>query len=128
MNQQFKIPANCSYCKSLCENGALKCRNCGAPLIAEEEATIDVRSCPYCRRKLLSLASPACNHCGLHLPAHFIKIREEQLHRITKITSSGNTMKSKIDEILQIAKKHDRTRNNSLLGLVDWTDLTNLFS
>jgi hypothetical protein len=130
MSREFKMNANCLYCKSFCENGALKCRNCGAPLIAEEEPAIDVRACPYCRRKLLSLASPACNFCGLRLPTHFIKIREEHLRRITKMSDSGNqkVIKGKIDEVLRIAEKHDRTKNASLLELVDWVDLTNLFS
>jgi DNA-directed RNA polymerase subunit RPC12/RpoP len=122
--------ANCLYCKSLCDDGAVKCRNCGAPVTAEEEATIDVRACPYCRRKLLALASPACNFCGLRLPAHFIKTREEQLRRITKVNHSGNQqeIKGKIDEVLRLAGKHDKGKDVSLLELVDWTDLTNLFS
>lgn len=131
MNQEFKMNAHCLYCKSLCTDGALKCKNCGAPLIDEEEVTIDVRSCPYCRRRLLSLASPACNLCGLHLPAPFIRIREEHLRRITKVGGSSDgqkATKSKIDEALRIAEKYDRTKRRSLLGLVDWKDLTNLFS
>jgi hypothetical protein len=122
--------ANCLYCKSFCENGALKCKNCGAPLIAEEEVTIDVRACPYCRRRLLSLASPACNLCGLHLPVNFIKIREEHLRRITNVSGKENQkeIKSKIDEVLKIAEKPGRTKRTLLFGLVEWTDLTNIFS
>lgn len=122
--------ANCLYCKSLREDGALKCRNCGAPAIAEEEASLDVRACPYCRKKLLSLASPACNFCGLRLPAHFIKTREEHLRRITRVNDSGNRteVKGKIDEVLRIAVKHDKATEVSLLELVDWTELTELLS
>jgi hypothetical protein len=130
MNQEFKMKANCLYCKSLCADGALKCKNCGAPLLDEEVVTIDVRSCPYCRRRLLSLASPACNLCGLHLPAQFIKIREEHLRRIAKVggLDGQKAKKGKIDEALRIAEKYDRTKKRSLLELVDWKDLTNLFS
>jgi DNA-directed RNA polymerase subunit RPC12/RpoP len=122
--------ANCQYCKSLCDDGAVKCRNCGAPVTAEEEATIDVRACPYCRRKLLALASPACNFCGLRLPAHFIKTREEHLRRLTKVTDSGNQaeVKGKIDEMLRIAGKHDSRKEVSLLVRVNWSKLTDLFS
>jgi hypothetical protein len=122
--------ANCLYCKSLCDEGAVKCRNCGAPVTAEEEATIDVRTCPYCRRKLLALASPACNFCGLRLPAHFIKTREEQLQRLTKISNAGNQteLKGKIDEVLRIAGKQDGRKELSVLVRVDWVKLTDLFS
>ena len=130
MNQEFKMKANCLYCKSLCADGALKCKNCGAPLIDAEEVTIDVRACPYCRRRLLSLASPACNLCGLHLPEKFIKIREEHLRRIAKVggLDGQKATKGKIDEALRIAEKYDRTKKRSLLELVNWKDLTNLFS
>lgn len=121
--------ANCLYCKSLCEDGALKCRNCGAPVTAEEEPTIDVRACPYCRRKLLALASPACNFCGLRLPAHF-KTREEQLRRLTKVNDSAQReeLKGKIDEMLKIAGKHDTRKELSLLVRVNWSKFTDLFS
>jgi hypothetical protein len=120
----------CQYCKGTCEAGTLKCRNCGAPMISEEDATFDARSCPYCRRRLLALASPACNHCGLKLPEHFLRKREEHLRRITQMTDAsrrGET-KDKIDEVLRIAERQDRKRSGSVLDLVNWAELTDLFS
>jgi hypothetical protein len=128
--REFNMNANCLYCKSLWEEGALKCKNCGAPQIAEEEITIDVRSCPYCRRRLLALASPACNFCGLRLPAQFIKTRDELLRRIARVNDSSKRqeLKDRMDEVLKIAGKFDRNKEVSLLEMVDWTGLTKLFS
>jgi DNA-directed RNA polymerase subunit RPC12/RpoP len=124
-----KNPA-CLYCRSICETASLKCRNCGAPIVSEEAATFDWRSCPYCRRKLLALASPTCNYCGLKLPEHFTEKREEHLRRISQLNDAGRKAetKDKIDEVLRIAESHDRKGNVSLLDLVNWVDLTDLFS
>jgi hypothetical protein len=130
MSKNSATYRTCLYCKSICEDGLLKCQNCGAPGISEEATTFDARSCPYCRRKLLALASPACNYCGLKLPEHFIRKREEQLRRIGQMNDAsrrGET-KDKIDEVLRIAEKHDRKRGGSMLDQVNWADLTDLFS
>src|SRR5687768_7251228 len=87
-------------------------------------------ACPYCRRKLLALASPACSFCGLHLPDHFITKRGAHLRRIMEVDDSSNNIKikNKIDEVLRIAEKHDKSKKDSMLELVNWSELTNLFS
>jgi hypothetical protein len=120
---------HCLYCKGYCEDGAVKCKNCGAPISFEEEAAIDLRSCPFCKRKLLALASPSCSFCARRLPELFIKNRTEHLRRISEITGASNRRetKEKIDEVLKIAGKQDKS-TSSLLELVNWLELTDLFS
>ncbi|MBI3649965.1 MAG: hypothetical protein HY231_02825 [Acidobacteria bacterium] len=122
--------AVCSYCKGKCEVSAVKCQNCGAPLLDEEVMCFDARSCPYCQRKLLALASPSCSYCGLRLPEHFIKKREEHLHRIAAMNEASKNLesKNKIDEVLKIAVRHDRKGKDSMLELINWVELTDLFS
>jgi hypothetical protein len=36
----------------------------------------DYSVCPFCKRKLLALASIACNYCGRALPADLLHIRQ----------------------------------------------------
>src|SRR5262249_2877207 len=79
------MPA-CSYCKSPIAEGDTKCPNCGAPFDPDSSADQDFRDCPYCHRRLLALASPACNYCGRRLPEDFIKAREQDLHRVTEVS------------------------------------------
>ncbi len=73
------MPSNCDYCQGACADGATKCPTCGAPLNA---APVDYRVCPFCRRRLLALGSPACNYCGRALPENYVKAREAILRRI----------------------------------------------
>lgn len=80
------MPA-CSYCKSPIAEGDTKCPNCGAPFDPDSSADQDFRDCPYCHRRLLALASPACNYCGRRLPEDFIKAREQDLHRVTEVSN-----------------------------------------
>ena len=70
----------CDYCRSACAETAVKCESCGAPL--DHAAPADYRVCPHCSRRLLSLGSPTCNHCGRVLPAKYMKAREAALRRI----------------------------------------------
>lgn len=74
----------CDYCQCVCADGAAKCGNCGAPL-GEREAP-DYRFCPFCRRRLLALGSPACNYCGRALPANYVKARESIMRRVGEAT------------------------------------------
>jgi hypothetical protein len=74
------MPRTCEYCQSTLEDGAKKCADCGAPPTAAEPT--DYRVCPFCRRRLLALGSPACNYCGRALPEDYIKAREETMRRI----------------------------------------------
>jgi hypothetical protein len=119
----------CEYCKGLSEDDALKCQNCGAPLTTDCSADVDYRTCPYCRRKLLALASPACNHCGRRLPEEYIKARESDLRRITEI-EEGNPktdINGKVGEVIRQTARRKRGRS-SIIDLTDIADLTDLFS
>src|SRR4051794_9467842 len=93
----------CDYCKGTCEDGALKCKNCGAPVSVEVSPGIDYRSCQYCHRKLLAHASPACNYCGRRLPEEYIKARESDLLRITELGEGYRDVETngKADEALR---------------------------
>ena len=82
----------CSYCKTEFEGNGVNCPNCGAPVERIEPAT-NFRLCPFCGRKLLALASPACSYCGRRLPEQFIKARTEDLHRIGEIGDLATSSK-----------------------------------
>jgi ribosomal protein L34E len=74
------MPRTCDYCQCVPEEGATKCADCGAPLAAGDP--VDFRVCPFCRRRLLALGSPACNYCGRALPEEYVRAREATLRRI----------------------------------------------
>jgi hypothetical protein len=108
--------------------GEMKCGNCGAPIVHDGSALPDFRSCPTCHRKLLALASPACNYCGRRLPDEYIEARESDLMRITKVVEGEGTseMRRKVDELIRQTARHKRG-SSSTLGLVDITSLIDLF-
>jgi hypothetical protein len=98
----------CPYCESVCADGATKCGSCGAPVGADAPPP-DYRVCPFCRRRLLALASPACNYCGRALPESYLKAREATLRRIGE-ASGGNRedrerLEAESDDPLQRALK-----------------------
>ena len=109
--------------------GEMKCGNCGAPIVRDGSAVPDFRSCPTCHRKLLALASPACNYCGRRLPDAYIEARESDLMRMTKVVEGEGTseMRRKVDELIRQTARHERGRSSSPLGTVDITILTDLF-
>jgi hypothetical protein len=74
----------CDYCQGVSAEGATKCANCGAALGGMEPT--DFRVCPHCKRKLLSLGSPACNYCGRALPESYLKARGEMWQRISDVS------------------------------------------
>lgn len=119
----------CEYCKSACESGAIKCRNCGAPLSGEAPATSDYRSCPYCRRKLLALGSPACNYCGRRLPDDYINAREADLRRIGEIEEGDKKggINAGVDEAIRQAARSKKGESSSLADLLNIKNLTDLF-
>ena len=92
----------CDYCQAVSREGATKCESCGAPLSADGVPT-DYRLCPFCKRRLLSLGSPACNHCGRALPESYVKAREATLRRIQEMRSTGDS--EEIDETADDALK-----------------------
>ena len=65
---------NCNYCDSrIGDSAAGQCAQCGAPVSLKPR---DYTLCPYCRRKLLAMASIACNYCGKALPPDYIQTRQ----------------------------------------------------
>src|SRR5215216_5925374 len=115
----------CEYCKGTYEDGALKCKNCGAPVSAEDLPGTDYRSCPYCHRKLLALASPACNYCGRRLPEEYIKARESDLQRINEVEEGNKSAEanSKVQEFFNQTGRRKGGQSPSIIGLFDITDL-----
>ena len=114
----------CDYCKSSVVDGALKCANCGAPIGFDSSAIPDYRSCPMCHRKLLALGSPACSYCGRRLPDEYIKAREADLRRITRIEASPGAEVRLFSE----TSRCKRNESASELGLVDIASLMDFFS
>jgi hypothetical protein len=118
----------CEYCNSSMDEGEMKCGNCGAPIVHDGSALVDFRSCPTCHRKLLALASPACNYCGRRLPDEYIEARESDLKRITEVGGGEKTeLRRKVDELIRQTARHERGRSSSVLGSVDITSLIDLF-
>ncbi len=116
----------CEYCSSSINEGEKNCSSCGAP-ITNESAPLNFRACPFCHRRLLALASPACSYCGRRLPEQYIKAREADLKRIAEINEGAETrdVARKVDELIsQTARKHGR---GSSLDFLDITRLTDLF-
>lgn len=92
----------CEYCSGPIGEGEMKCGNCGAPVV-RAEAHSDFRSCPFCRRRLLALGSPACNYCGRRLPSEYIKVREGDLKRMTQVNEGKETseLDGKVNELIR---------------------------
>ena len=119
----------CEYCNSSMVEGEMKCANCGAPIVRDGSALPDFRSCPTCHRKLLALASPACNYCGRRLPDEYIEARESDLKRITEVGGGEEKteLRRKVDELIRQTARHELGRSSSSLGPVDITSLIDLF-
>ena len=64
----------CEYCESAFASTTPNCPQCGAP---HGQARQDYSICPYCKRKLLTLVSFACNYCGKSLPSDLVQVRKE---------------------------------------------------
>ena len=80
----------CEYCHSRNEAELTNCKNCGAPLPAHG-APFNPHICPACGHRLLALASPRCNICGIQLPEDFIRAREAELKRINDLNTPLNS-------------------------------------
>lgn len=89
------MASTCEYCHSTWTENLDKCKNCGAPITEDD---IDFRNCPYCRRRLLALGSPACNQCGRRLPESYRKAQAEGLQRIKEI--EGDTIDAEKDKVI----------------------------
>src|SRR2546423_14358681 len=112
------MPLTCDYCHSTLEEGATKCENCGASL-GEREAT-DYRFCPFCKRRLLALGSPACNYCGRALPEDFVKTREALRQRVSDV-SEGHASDEETEEL---KRSGDDALRRALKSLFDLNDRT----
>src|SRR5947199_10664262 len=110
------MPMTCDYCNSVIEEGGTKCANCGASL-GEREAT-DFRFCPFCKRRLLALGSPACNYCGRALPEDFVKAHEATLQRVSDV-SAGHASDEQIRELEEQSDDAMKRALRSLLHLKD---------
>jgi len=119
----------CEYCDSVTIEGELKCHNCGAPVSPDAEPSSDFRTCPFCHRKLLALASPACSYCGRRLPESYIKAREADFRRVADL----NEGERQIDDDGLVREIPGRTSRNkrgglSLLGIDDVASFFDWFS
>ena len=108
------MPPTCEYCHGRVEEGATKCAACGAPLGEREPP--DFRFCPFCKRRLLALGSPACNYCGRALPADFQKAREALWQRVSEV-NAGSATPEELEEELQ--KSGDEAMRRALRALFD---------
>ena len=117
----------CSYCGGSLEGGASKCESCGAPAQNDGLAVRDYRLCPYCRRRLLALASPSCNYCGRRLPEEYIEAREADLKRIAEISGGGEQgLNRKVGELIRDSVRQGR--EESLLDILTAGNYTDLLS
>lgn len=103
----------CDYCHGVCEEGATKCAACGAPLGEREPP--DFRFCPFCKRRLLALGSPACNYCGRALPADFQKAREAMWQRVSEAGAGRATP----EELEELERSGDDALRRALRALFD---------
>ena len=122
------MSSSCSYCGGLLEDGASRCDSCGAPLAGEAANASDYRSCPFCRRKLLALASPSCSYCGRRLPKDYIEAREADLRRIAEIRSDNTDkdVNGKVGELIRQSLREGR--EDSLLDILNIGNITDLLS
>ena len=119
------MTSNCSYCGCSFE-GASKCESCGAPTQQDAAAGKDFRSCPYCARRLLALASPSCSYCGRRLPEDYIEAREADLKRIAAVSSGSDDPEAnrKVGELIRHNAREGR--EESLLDILTARNFTDL--
>jgi hypothetical protein len=106
----------CDYCHGVSPEGAAKCSNCGAPFGAK--APVDFRHCPYCKRRLLALGSPACNYCGKPLPENYLKARDAIRQRIDEATARGASP----EELEALGEESDDAMRRALKSLFRLND------
>ena len=110
------MPVTCDYCHGALAEGAAKCPNCGAA-VGEREAA-DFRFCPYCKRRLLALGSPACNYCGRALPEEYLRAREALWQKV----SDAGAGKATPEELEELEKGSDDALRRALKSLFDLDD------
>ncbi len=107
---------NCDYCHGALEESAKKCANCGAAVGAREPR--DFRLCPYCKRRLLALGSPACNYCGRALPEEYVRAREALWQKV----NDARAGKATPEELEELEKGSDNALRRALKSLFDLDD------
>lgn len=120
----------CDYCSGPIGEGEMKCGNCGAPFVHDDAALPDFRFCPFCRRKLLALGSPACNYCGRRLPDAYLKAREGDLKRLTQVKEGEETsdVGRKVNELFRENLRRKRGSSSWSLGAIDIAGFFDIFS
>jgi double zinc ribbon protein len=120
----------CDYCKGPISEGAMNCGHCGAPFVGVDAALPDFRVCPFCSRRLLALASPACNYCGRRLPDAYLKAREGDLKRMSQVKDGEETSEvgRKVDELFRENLRRKRGSSSGSLGAIDIAGFFDLFS
>jgi len=108
------MPLSCEYCQGVLEKEAAKCANCGAAAGSREAP--DYRFCPFCKRRLLALGSPACNYCGRALPEEYVKAREALWQKV-KDAGAGAATPEELDELEQGSDDAFRRALKSLFDL-----------
>lgn len=108
----------CDYCHGALGEGATKCANCGAAVVAREPR--DFRFCPHCERRLLALGSPSCNYCGRALPEDYVRAREALWQKV----SDAGAGKATPEELEELEKGSDNALRRALKSLFDLDDPT----
>jgi predicted amidophosphoribosyltransferase len=103
----------CDYCHTALGEGAAKCANCGAAAGAKQAP--DFRFCPHCERRLLALASPACNYCGRALPEDYVRAREALWQKV----SDAGSGKATPEELEELERNGDDALRRALKSLLD---------
>src|SRR3989442_3579106 len=117
------------YCSALVGEGETRCASCGAPVTRDSDSR-DFRTCPFCHRRLLALASPACNYCGRRLPEEYVKTREADLRRVVEVQGSSETTKTdrQVNRLICQAAGRQLMKQPRSSELIDTTSLIDLLS
>ena len=106
----------CDYCRASSADDAMKCATCGAPLdLSAEPDAPDYRYCPFCRKRLLSLGSPACNYCGRALPEDYVRARDALWQKV----SDARAGKATPEELEELERGGDDALKRALKALLD---------
>jgi hypothetical protein len=104
----------CDYCHGALGEGATECANCGAAVAGAGEPR-DFRFCPYCKRRLLALGSPACNYCARALPEDYVRARESLWQKVSDASEGRATP----EEMEELEKGGDDALRRALKSLLD---------
>ena len=115
----------CEYCRGTCEEGLSSCQNCGAPVQHTGTGGLDIRFCPFCKRRLLTVGSPACNYCGKTLPDEYLLAHNVSKQRIEKLTEESKQFTDafrKIEPSRDIEEIFGARSGSTAKGILDFVD------